>query len=249
MTFSREMIQELLAKSKEQRLGLMEAYAKLPHTHCRRQTYCCSLLPEMNLLEALSAVHQLLEMKPEQRLWLSRRLIRYFFLNPVAILSCPFLESRSCLIYHERFFGCRAYGLWSKTHYQEKGERSRKTKTLSQRAWQRLRVSLPQEVVDFSSDYCPYGELEGDTLVDDEFLLQTFERIEVISEQLFPWHDKFHQEYFSDLSFLLSAIPLGLQRAVELKFKVVCHVLITGDKERVDQVVDSLDDFLADLIV
>ena len=37
MTFSREVIQELLGESKKQRLALMEAYAQLPHTQCRRQ--------------------------------------------------------------------------------------------------------------------------------------------------------------------------------------------------------------------
>jgi Fe-S-cluster containining protein len=203
----------------------------------------------MSLLEALSAVQQLLEMEPEQRLWMSRRLLRYFLLNPVEILSCPFLEGHNCLIYGNRFFGCRAYGLWTEEHYRKKAEQSRQAKTLSQREWQRLGVSLPQEVVDFHLDYCPYVALEGDALVDDKLLRQTSERIEAISGQLVPWHDKFHQEYFSDLSFLLASISLGLQRAVQLKFEIVRHTLSTGNKERVDRIVDKLDDSLANLIV
>ena len=203
----------------------------------------------MSLLEALSAVQQLLEMKPEQRLWMNRRLIRYFFLNPVEILLCPFLEGKNCLIYQNRFFGCRAYGLWSEDHYRKKAEQSRQAKTLSQREWQRLGVSLPQEVVDFHLDYCPYVELEVDALVDDKLLLQTSDRIEAISGQLLPWHDRFHQEYFSDLSFLLASISLGLQRAVQLKFEIVRHTLSTGKKERVERMVDKLDDSLANLIV
>ena len=249
MAFSREVIQELLAESKEQRLALMEAYAQLPRTRCRRQTYCCSLLPEMSLLEALSAVEQLLAIDPEQRLWMSKRLIRYFFLNPLEILSCPFLEDDSCLIYHRRFFGCRAYGLWSEEHYQKKAEQSRQAKSLSQREWLRLGVRLPQEVVDFTVDYCPYVKVEGDALMDDEFLLQASDRIEALSEQLLPWHDMFHTEYFSDLSFLLASISHGRQRAVQLKFEVVRHVLTTGDKGRVGQIVDEGDDSLASLIV
>ena len=249
MTFSIEITQQLLAESTNQRLALIEAYARLPSTNCRRRTCCCSLLPEMNLLEALSAVHQLLEMEPEYRLLINKRLLRYFFLNPVEILSCPFLEGHNCLIYRKRFFGCRAYGLWSEEHYREKVELSRQTKTLSQREWQRLGVSLPQEVVDFHLDYCPYVELEGDALVDDKLLLQTSDRIEAISGQLLPWHDRFHQEYFSDLSFLLASISLGLQRAVQLKFEIVRHTLSTGKKERVERMVDKLDDSLANLIV
>ncbi len=248
MAFSSEVIGALLDRSTEHRSALKEAYAQLPGTQCRRRTHCCSLLPEMNLLEALSAVQHLLEMKPEQRLWMNRRLIRYFFLNPVEILSCPFLESENCLIYRNRFFGCRTYGLWTAEHYRKKAEQSRQAKTLSHRQWQRLGVSLPQEVVDFHLDYCPYVELEGDALVEDELLLQTSDRIEAISEELVPWHDKFHQEYFSDLSFFLASIYLGLQRAVQLKFEIVRHVLITGDKGRVDRIVDKPDNSLANLI-
>ncbi|MEJ2365378.1 MAG: hypothetical protein P8017_12000 [Deltaproteobacteria bacterium] len=248
MTFTHKVIRDLLERSTEHWSALEEAYAQLPHTQCRRRTYCCSLLPEMNLLEALSAMHQLLEMEPEYRLLINKRLLRYFFLNPVEILSCPFLEGHNCLIYRKRFFGCRAYGLWSEEHYREKVELSRQTKTLSQREWQRLGVSLPQEVVDFNTDYCPYVELDGDGLVDDEFLLQIFVRIEAISEQLSPWHEEFHQMYFSDLSFLLASISLGLHQAVQLKLEVVRQVLVTGDKGNVDQIMDKLGDSLANLI-
>ena len=85
--------------------------------------------------------------------------------------------------------------------------------------------------------------------MEDELLLQTSDRIEAISGQLLPWHDRFHQEYFSDLSFLLASISLGLQRAVQLKFEIVRHTLSTGKKERVERMVDKLDDSLANLIV
>ena len=248
MTFSREVIRDLLERSTEHWSALEEAYAQLPHTRCRRRTYCCSLLPEMNLLEALSAVHQLLEMEPEYRLLINQRLLRYFFLNPVEILSCPFLEGHNCLIYGKRFFGCRAYGLWSVEHYRERLELNRQTKILSQREWQRLGVSLPQEVVDFNMGYCPYVELDGDAQVDDEFLLQIFERVEAISEQLLPWHEEFHQKYFSDLSFLVASISLGLHQAVQFKFEVVRQVLVTGDRGKVDQIMDTLGGSLANLI-
>jgi Fe-S-cluster containining protein len=202
----------------------------------------------MNLLEALSAVELLLEMKAGQRSWLSSRLIRYFFLNPVEILSCPFLEGENCLIYRNRFFGCRTYGLWSEEHYRKQAEESRQAKRLNQRQWQSLGISLPQEVVDFQLDYCPYVELEGDASVEDEFLLQTSDRVETISGQLLPWHDKFHQDYFSDLSFLLASISLGLQRAVQLKFSIVQDFLTTGSKGRINQAKDKLDNFLAGLM-
>jgi len=247
VTFSREVIRELLAGSTEQRLALKETYAQLPSTRCRRRTHCCSLLPEVSLVEALTAVQLLVDMVPGQRHQLSRRMIHYFFLNPVEICLCPFLEGQECLIYQDRFFGCRAYGLWSKSYYQQQAEHSRQAKGLSQEQWQRLGVSLPQAVVDFHLPYCPYVEVEGEVPVDDKHLLHALDTIEAISGQLAPWHDSFRQRYFSDLSFLLVSNVLGSQEAIQLKFEIVRDFLSNGKKERlakiVEDIVDKLDDF------
>ncbi len=247
MAFPREVIRELLVQSAVQRLALKETYAQLPSTSCRRRTLCCSLLPEMSLVEALSAVQLLVDLVPKQRHQLSRRMIRYFFLNPVEICMCPFLDGQECLVYQDRFFGCRAYGLWSKSYYQQQAEHSREAKRLSQEQWQRLGVSLPQEVVDFHLDYCPHVELEEDVVVDDENLLHASDTIGAISGQLAPWHDSFRQGYFSDLSFLLVSNVLGSQEAIQLKFEIVRGVLSNGKKERlakiVEDIVDTLDDF------
>ena len=251
MTFSREVIRELLAGSAGQRLALKETYAQLLSTRCRRRTLCCSLLPEMSLVEALTAVQLLVDIATKQRYQLSRRIIHYFFLNPVEICMCPFLADQECLIYQDRFFGCRAYGLWSKGYYQQQAEHSRKTKRLSQEQWQRLGVSLPQEVVDFHLDYCPYVEFKEDVVVDDENLLHASDTVEAISGQLAPWHDSFRQGYFSDLSFLLVSNVLGSQEAIQLKFEIVRDFLSNGKKERlakiVEDIVDKLDDFFEDL--
>ena len=247
MAFSREVIREILAESAKRRVVLKEAYARLPGTRCQRRTHCCSLLPEMSLLEALAAIQFLVEMKPEQRLRVSTRLLRYFFLNPVEILSCPFLEGQNCLVYQDRFFGCRAYGLWSREYYQEQAEQSQEAKQLSRQQWQALGVSLPQEVVDFQLEYCSDVKLEGNTSVDDELLLQVSDMIEALSGELVPWHDRFCRRYFSDLSFLLASISLGLQQAIQLKFKIVRDILSSGNHEKVEDIVDKLDDFFEDL--
>jgi hypothetical protein len=174
-------------------------------------------------------------------------MIHYFFLNPVEILMCPFLEDQECLIYEDRFLGCRAYGLWSKGYYQQQAEHSRQAKRLSQEQWQRLGVSLPQAVVDFHLPYCPYVEVEGEVPVDDEHLLHASDTIEAISGQLAPWHDSFRQRYFSDLSFLLVSNVLSSQEAIQLKFEIVRDILSTGNHEKVEDIVDKLDDLFEDL--
>ena len=248
MAFSREVIQELLAGSAAQRLALKETYAQLPSTRCRRRTLCCSLLPEMSLLEALTAVQLLLDMVPEQKLQVSKRLLHYFFLNPVEILSCPFLEGNDCLVYQQRFFGCRAYGLWSRKYYQKQAKLSQQAKRIGQQQWQRLGVALPQEVVDFRLNYCPHVEAEGDISVDDELLVQTSDVIDSISAQLVPWHDQFRQEYFSDVSFLLASILLGLQQAIQLKFEIVRDYLANGKQDRLAKIIEDFPDICVGLI-
>jgi len=201
----------------------------------------------MGLVEALTAVQLLIDMVPGQRHQLSSRMIHYFFLNPVEILMCPFLEDQECLIYQDRFLGCRAYGLWSKGYYQQQAEHSRQAKRLSQEQWQRLGVSLPQVVVDFHLPYCPYVEVEGEVPVDDEHLLHASDTIEAISGQLAPWQDSFRQRYFSDLSFLLVSNVLGSQEAIQLKFEIVRDILSTGNHEKIEDIVGKLDDLFEDL--
>ena len=152
------------------------------------------------------------------------------------------------MIYQDRFFGCRAYGLWSREYYQKQAKRSRQAKLLSQQQWQRLGVSLPQEIVDFHLDYCPHVELEGDVSVNDELLVQTSDMIDSISAQLVPWHDQFRQEYFSDLSFLLASISLGLQQAIQLKFEIVSDYLANGKQDSLAEIMEDIPDICVGLI-
>jgi Fe-S-cluster containining protein len=245
MTFSPQVIQELLAASKEQRQALTTGYEQLPNTCCRRRAECCSLLPEMNLLEALAAIQFLLNQSPSDRHQLNKRLIRYFFLNPVEMLSCPFLQGENCLVYQDRFFGCRAYGLWSPRYYEEQAALSRQAKQQNQEQWQRLGVSLPKEVVEFQLPYCTFVAVEGDKPVDDTQILHTSDTIEALSGQLSPWHDSFRMNCFSDLSFLLASLAFGVPEAVELKFGLVRDFLATGTKQKLEQILEKLPDLLA----
>lgn len=202
----------------------------------------------MNLLEALAAIRMLAKMSSAQRLQVYRRILSYFFLNPVEIISCPFLQGQDCLIYENRFFGCRAYGLWSRQYYDEQAEGSRQAKQLSQTQWKGLGVRLPQPVVDFRLSYCPHVEVEEGVQVDDDMILHISDAIETLSGQLAPWHDAFNQRYFSDLSFLLAALAFDMQQAVQLKFEIVRDVLATNDRARIDNIVDNLSDFLGNII-
>ncbi|MEA1991963.1 MAG: hypothetical protein U9N58_07195 [Thermodesulfobacteriota bacterium] len=238
----------MLDKSKKQRAELREAYALVPPSHCRRKALCCTLLPEMSLIEALAAIQCFSEMDPITRLRLTRGLVRYFFLNSVRITSCPFLVDMNCLIYENRFFGCRAYGLWPKHYYDELVARSHRMKRYNQEQWQSLGISLPQEVVDFQVTYCPHVKPDGDASVDDETFPYAADKIEILSKQLAPWHESFHHSYFSDLSFLLASLAFGLTEAVQMKFAFVKDYVKTGNQAGLSEVAGNLPDVFATLI-
>jgi len=248
LTFSPHNIKDLLQTSDQQMKALKETYARLPATRCRRRTQCCSMLPEMTLVEALPVIRRLGEMAADMRKRLIQKIIGYFFLNPVEITSCPFLEGQECLIYPDRFFGCRSYGLWSRTYYETIAARDRKAKKHLQEKWKRLGVSLPKKVVDFQVPYCLCVETNGAALIDDRMLLQASDTIEAISSGFSPWHQSFGQKYFSDLSFLLSAIGFGYQQAVHMKFTIVRDMVHTRNRTKLDGIIQELPDLYEGLI-
>jgi Fe-S-cluster containining protein len=124
--FSRQKLTELLQTSISRQHELQETYSLLPATRCRRSTHCCSMLPEMTLLEALAAVQLLIAQNSPVRQHLINNIVSYFFINPAILSSCPFLAGLDCLIYDNRFFGCRSYGLWSEEYYNSLAAHSRK---------------------------------------------------------------------------------------------------------------------------
>lgn len=242
MTFSPHIIRELLRTSDHQVKELKETYALLPKTRCRRKTHCCSLLPEMTLVEALCVIRCLVEMTAAMRNRLIKKIIGYFFLNPVEITSCPFLEGQECLIYPDRFFGCRSYGLWSRVHYETLASRDRKAKKHLQEQWKNMGVSLPKKVVDFHVPYCRCVETDGPAVIDDKTLLRAQHTIEAISARFSSWHQSFGHRYFSDLSFLFSALIFGYTEAVQLKFILVRDMAHTKNRTKLNRIIRELPD-------
>lgn len=246
MILTREVSSGLLGQASAYHRGLTEAYNLLPETRCQRKTRCCSLLPEMTLLEALSAIRNLAAMPLATRTALTRSLVRYFLMNSVEISPCPFLRGADCLIYEDRFFGCRAYGLWSTDHYERQAERSWQAKEYTRLQWERLGVRLPREVVEFQVPYCPHVEVVGGVAVEDGLLLEAQDRIEGLSRNLGLWHEVFRATYFADLGFLLASLAFGLREAVATKFSLVRDLLSGGDKRRLVALVEEVPDMGAD---
>lgn len=234
-------IQALLARSLSQRQALQDLYTQLPATRCRRRAHCCALLPEASLVEVLAALAAIREFPSERRLDLLKKAIRYFLINPLEITSCPFLEGTECLIYPDRFFGCRAYGLWSPEEYERRSGANRQAKRDMGEQWLRLGVRLPAAVLDFQVPYCREVDPDAAGPGADRELMIAEEAIEKIADQLGPQADRFRNLYFSDLSFLLAGLLLGVSEALRLKFTLVKERLRTGSRNGLEEVLRNLE--------
>ena len=243
MTVSKITFSDLqsLLKTNTRDLAQLEAiYRRLPDTRCTRKTHCCSMLPEATLLEVLAAFKRLGSMPEEQRRGIFARIIEYFFINPTRVTACPFLAETRCTIYEDRFFGCRAYGLWSKRHYDKMADYNRQAKLTLGQQWRKLGITLPDDVLDFQVPYCLDVEVLNGAVVDDSGLIQVSQEIAALSAMLSPWHGIFSQQYVADLSFLAATITYGIQSALRTKVDIVRELLATADRTRLDQMLKKL---------
>jgi len=235
----------LMEKSRKASSGLAELYARIPQAECKRRSLCCRMLPDAALLEVLSVLDRLSILPAGRRMPIIKRVIRYFLMNPIEMTNCPFLQDRECLVYAHRFFGCRAYGLWSYAYYEDLAVRDREAKLTLQQQWEQLGVSLPVEVIHFHQPYCRDLQIVGDSAFDDTALEAILDDIYGLSRRHFPEHSAFQDGYFSDMSFLIAAATLGIVEAVRLKYENVKAILNTGNTDLMDDALSGISDIFA----
>jgi len=205
------------------------------------------MLPDATLLEALAVLKRLSRLRVESRAQILGKLVRNFFLNPVEVTTCPFLAGENCRVYEDRFFGCRAYGLWSRTYYEEISRQDREARTQLRYQWEKLGVSLPTEIVAFRKPYCTDVQTVNGPAINDEGLESISDSIESLSGRLSPWHEAYGNGYFSDISFLATSLIWGVTEAVQLKFEIVKAVLHSGDRAKLTAITTDLPDILKHL--
>lgn len=249
MSISLDTIGDMFQHTENWPQALEDAYTLLPATRCRRKINCCSMLPEMTWIEAAFAIHRIVDMRPSLRLRLIKKMVRYFLVNAVEISACPFLDQQDCLIYQDRFFGCRAYGLWSMNYYAELTARNQLMKKQLQSQWERLGITLPQHVIDFSVPYCLDVDIADDITVDDDFMSHVSHKIESLSGQSPEAHHAFRQIYFSDLSFLVAALIFGMTESIKMKFNVVKEIVMDDNREILDTMINACSDLFAGLAI
>lgn len=241
-------INNLLENSISQRRQLLELYTLIPVTNCHRRTSCCMMLPEMTLIEALVALDRIKKMAAPRKTQILQNLLKYFFLNPVEITACPFLEDPKCLIYPDRFFGCRAYGLWSHATYDKLSTQKQTAKQHLQKQWTNLGVTLPETVTGFEVPYCPYVEIADGGKINDQQLDEIAENIDALSQHFGKADKTFRHNYFLDLSFLIASCAHGYTKAVQFKFAFVKNFISIGNRSKLDKMLSSVLDELVKIL-
>ena len=233
-------IQELLQSKAAELSELKKLYDLVPPTRCNGKAHCCSMLPESTLLEALAVFERLNRETSGRRHELLKKIVRYFFINPARITACPFLEDNRCTIYADRFFGCRAYGLWSPRQYDKMAGQHRQAKLSLSGQWQKLGIRLPADVIDFTVDYCTDAAVAEGPAIDDDRLVRISTDIHQLSGRLEPWHQTFSGMYYADFSFLTAANIFEIPRLLRLKVNIVRGCVETGSSDILEKTLENL---------
>ncbi|MBU2550596.1 MAG: hypothetical protein KKB20_19465 [Proteobacteria bacterium] len=214
----------------------------LPPTTCRRKASCCALMPPMSLLEACRLFDAVVALPEPTGRDLLLRCLDYYFLNPVRIMGCPFLQDAGCLLYADRPFGCRAYGLWSPGRYRRQRDQAEKGQKAVQKAWLNLGVTLPRSVVNHRPPYCrDVSTADGSTIYDRE-LEAVRQGLDDLDRRLGAEGLAFSRHFVGDLSFLTASILLGREAALHGKVAVVREALRGGADSELDYLRDRAGD-------
>ena len=221
---------------------LQSLYQRLPDTRCdcEQPGVCCRFLPEMTTLEALQWVKVITDLLDDELTAKLRTFVEFYFSNPARLTGCPFLNDGGCSIYDARTFGCRAYGLWSQELGNVRTADSRNQKKALGAMWKRFGVDLPAGVVEFEIDYCDKVDtVSGEDITDAE-LMDVLQQIYDLDQPLKELQAKFENEYHSDFSFLITALALGMKKAILEKFAVIKEIIQKGSEDRLKKTLEKI---------
>ena len=235
-------IQEAAHKAQPVFEKIQSLYRQLPETtcDCDEPGTCCAFLPEMTLMEALQWFRVMQLMPDAERTAMIRKFVEFYLTNPIRRIGCPFLSEGHCGIYEFRSFACRAYGLWSKTLGRERTQQSREGKMKLVKMWQRHGIEMAPEAIADEMDYCDQVGCKSDLKITDSQLMSILQEIYLLDNELADLQTKFENEYYSDISFLITSLALSTKKAVLGKLAVINELSRTGTDKRLENLLSQI---------
>ena len=239
---SNEEFKEAAHKARPVFEKIQSLYRQLPETtcNCRELGKCCAFLPEMTLMEALQWYRVMQQMGDAERLVLIRNFVEFYLTNPIRQIGCPFLSEGHCGIYEFRSFACRAYGLWSTKMGQERTDQSRQEKIKLVKMWQRYVIELSPEAITGEMDYCGQVDCYSDVKISDKRLMEIFQEIYLLDNELAELQTKFEKAYHSDFSFLAASLSLSTKKAILGKFAVIKELSQSGTEKHLKNLLSQI---------
>lgn len=200
---------------------LHQIYQRLPATTCQRQGHCCSLLPPLQPSEIIAWLCRFAQVADPERTAAAADLVCHFLLNAVQRRPCPWARPGVCADYAHRFLACRAYGLWSRSTYQERRQAAAAGQAAVVAAWAGLGVRLPDEVLAPGPEYCRHVQLcnDGEKRPSlDALLCELEEAMSPAALELGVEADLAARG--GDLAHLVAGLALGERECLEAKVAV-----------------------------
>lgn len=218
---------------------LEQIYAGLPATKCTRKGVCCGLLPPMQPVEMLAWLSELSQREAETSGTAATELVRHFLSNAAQRLPCPWARETSCARYERRFFGCRAYGLWSAKAFEPRRRQSLQASGIVQQAWRGMGITLPPEVRAPPPAYCDQVEQVSGPAIDDASLDALESELAGLGAEK-PWYGLL-APCGGDLSYLVAGLALGWQECLRTKVAVT-RALLAGEAERAEDLLAQAEE-------
>lgn len=221
------------AKDRELGSGLESVYKKMPNTLCVRRGECCGLLPPAAPAELLGFLLRLPKLSAGARVATVTRLVHHFIRNAANRLKCPWAKRDSCADYANRFFACRAYGLWSPEAYDQRRQTAHAAQEQVKDAWAGLGIELPEEVLAPGPDYCGSVRPVSGAPLDDKALLDLEADLAALTQDLDGIDEL--AAHGNDLSHLMAALVLGTSECLRQKMGYT-RATLEGDEHQAQRV-------------
>lgn len=160
---------------------LNKLYNDIPTGTCQGCTNCCMESVNTFYIEFLN-IYKYLKQNGNLYQELLPKIIRYYFLELVEKIHCPFLQQNGkCSIYEVRPLTCRLFGHTSKREHEENYKNVLKgNKESSNYFKKKYGLEIPKEIVNYKIEYCQQFRVDKkvkrharQSLIDNIFIIES----------------------------------------------------------------------------
>lgn len=219
--------------------NLNKIYDTIPFGVCQGCTKCCMESVNTFYIEYLNIY---INLKENTVLYeeLLPKIFRYYFLEMVEKMTCPFLSDDGlCVIYEFRPLACRLFGYWSEAEYEQNYKRVIQENKGNYKYFRNtFGIEIPKDVINYKIKYCKAFEMDRNILkkerqsmvdsmfsMDSNFFMKGLITEDFIHIPLVSW---FIYTYFD------------MDEAGELRVKIMREYLKDGESETLEKIISKI---------